>query len=294
MSSISSRPRVQKIAGPVLTTVAAAGAVLAAKAIQGLLRSLMPTGKETLRSSGLKTEASPSLHPVSALREQFEQRRQQAMEQARLRLPPLEALRIASAASLAATPFYMDNAEALGPRCLALQQASTLAEAQRAERDLLTVLEASHQRLFVETLSLACRNAAAKIGFDRVEVIRLPDQVRVITADATGRTLVTEIQADPHRDPALCTEVVGVSDGSCQQILDAFDQALEGEGVRSAPPKRKFTGGVCELAAAREFVRRKPTPLARQTRPVKTKEQSPTERVQRLNRQSAANVKSKG
>jgi hypothetical protein len=50
---------------------------------------------------------------------------------------------------------------------------------------------------------------------------------------------------------------MGVTDGSCNEILDAFDRALEEAGVRAAPPKRKYTGGVCELAAARDYVLRK-------------------------------------
>ena len=81
--------------------------------------------------------------------------------------------------------------------------------------------------------------------------------MRVIATDPAGRTLVTEIVNSRDGEPGLETEVVGVTDGSCNPILDAFDKALEAEGVHSAPPTRKFTGGVCELAAAREFVRKK-------------------------------------
>jgi hypothetical protein len=53
---------------------------------------------------------------------------------------------------------------------------------------------------------------------------------------------------------------VGLHDGSCNEILDRFDAALAAEGVRAGAPRRSFTGGVCELAAAREFVRRLPRP----------------------------------
>ncbi len=49
-----------------------------------------------------------------------------------------------------------------------------------------------------------------------------------------------------------------MSDNSCVALMDAFDRALEQQGVRVAPRRRKSTGGIAELAAAREFLRRKP------------------------------------
>src|SRR5579884_2877667 len=218
MSSISSRPKVEKISGPVFAAVATAGAVLAATTLQGLRRSLSQADKHTLRSSSSTTDPGSALHPVPVLRAQFTQKRQEALEHARLHLPPIEALRVASAASITGTPFYMDHPAVLEPHLRALQEATTLEAVQRAEADLLVRLEDGHHRLFVETLSVACQRAAAKLGFDRTEIVRLPNEVCVIVTDPTGRSLVTEIEIDSQRDLTLATEVVGVSDGSCQEI----------------------------------------------------------------------------
>lgn len=55
----------------------------------------------------------------------------------------------------------------------------------------------------------------------------------------------------------MTTEIVGISDGSCKHIMDIFDRALRNQGVKSSIPKRRFTGGVCEMAAAKEFVQSK-------------------------------------
>ena len=88
---------------------------------------------------------------------------------------------------------------------------------------------------------------------------------RVVATDQTGRALVTEIHpGDETRTPSVETELVGVTDGSCQDVLDLFDRALEEEGVvADASPKRKWTGGVCELSLAREFVRQQIVPASR-------------------------------
>jgi hypothetical protein len=89
----------------------------------------------------------------------------------------------------------------------------------------------------------------------------------------------------------MATEVVGISDGSCHAILDGFDRALEAQGVRAGPPRRKYTGGVCQLAAAQEFVRRKvrksSPPPAQQVQPG---EEQAVRRAQRLNTARPARI----
>jgi hypothetical protein len=85
----------------------------------------------------------------------------------------------------------------------------------------------------------------------------------VIATDPAGRSLVTEIGTLPSGEASLATEVVGVRDNSCGQILDRLDAILERLGVHAGPPQRKSTGGVCELAAARDLLRKKALGSAR-------------------------------
>jgi hypothetical protein len=287
VSSISSRPRVQKIDGPVLATLEASGAVLAVEAVSCLLGS-------TIERAGPFVNVAPALQPVANLRQEFGRLWQNVFEKARVSLPPADAVRYAVAQSLAATPFYVNEAVSLEPHCSALRQSTTLAEARHAADALLSALESGHHNLFVDTLSSAACRAAARVGFESTTVVRLPGQVRVIAEDARGRTLITEIQADPRRAPAVATEIVGMTDPSCQQILDDFDQALEAQGLHSAPPRRKFTGGVCELAATREFVRMKVKPRCDSDAVGHTKPNVSMDRARRLNRPMPAKTQSKG
>jgi hypothetical protein len=99
-----------------------------------------------------------------------------------------------------------------------------------------------------------------------------------VATDPAGRSLVTEIGTLPSGEASLTTEVVGVRDGSCGQILDRFDATLERLGVHAGPPQRRSTGGVCELAAARDLLRKKALGSVR--------------RAQRLNRPVSARTNS--
>jgi hypothetical protein len=296
MSSISSRPRVQKIAGPVLTSVAATGAVLAAKALAGLLRPLVSTVVHHDAADVTSNRAldKDGLQAVAALRDAFLKQQQDSFVNGKVTLPPAEAFRVATLSSLTSTSFFVGNPTALAPHITALQQADTLSGVQRAGTNLLNALEYGHQQVFTETLAIACRRAAEKLGFVQADLLRLPEQVRIIATDAKGRTLVTEIGRDTRKGTSIATEVVGVSDGSCQQLLDRFDKALEEEGVHSTPPERKETGGVCELATAREFVRRKLKPGARGGQQDPTRADSAARRTQTLNRETGPTTKAKG
>jgi len=291
MSSISTRPRVQKINGPILTSLAVAGVVVAAKAIKAVLGAAGENVQRARRASAVE----PGLQPVINLKEQFVQSRREIFDQAQATLPEIEAMRVATLGSIATTPFYVDNPAALQQHCGILRGATTLAQVKTAEQNILASLTAAHQQVFVNTLALACQRAAHRLGFAQVEVIRLPDEVRVVAADPAGRTLVSEIRADAEQEPALATEVVGVLDGSCQRLLDEFDRCLEEEGVRSAPPRRKFTGGVCELAAARDIAAERWKALAKPaTGPVRSRRQDATRRAQRLNNSPTITVRPKG
>jgi len=110
---------------------------------------------------------------------------------------------------------------------------------------------------FTSALVVACTRASALAGFRAATVVRVSGvQTRIVATSPAGHALVTEIRVSLSGEASLATEVVGLRDGSCQGILDQFDSALEAEGVRGSAPTRRFTGGVCELAAARAFSRR--------------------------------------
>jgi hypothetical protein len=139
--------------------------------------------------------------------------------------------------------------------------ATSLESAKSALNNFVQQLEVNHQQVVVDNLVLSCHNAALKVGFKPLEssATVVNGVVRLIANDDTGRSLVTEIATNPDHPVQMATEIIGTSDRTCDQILDAFEAALKEEGVMFAPPERKFTGGICELEAAKDFVRKRPT-----------------------------------
>jgi hypothetical protein len=159
--------------------------------------------------------------------------------------------------------FPASNPQVLEQGIQTVMSSPNAASLQATQRQLLT----SHQSAFTEHLVLAVQSAASAVKFQHVSVTNAPDgTVRAIASDGKGRTLITEIGTSIDRPPTLATEIIGVSDESCHPILDGYDRALAEAGVISSPPERKFTGGICELAAAKEFVQQPIKPVISKTK----------------------------
>ncbi|MBK6489583.1 MAG: hypothetical protein IPF98_22610 [Gemmatimonadetes bacterium] len=119
----------------------------------------------------------------------------------------------------------------------------------------LATMQASAAAL--PTIAAICATASATAGFSAIETLQVSaTTLRIVAHNDSQQALVTEVTISPDGEAAMVTEVVGVHDGSCTAILDAFDRAVEAGGVRSLPPRRKHTGGACDLAASRELLQR--------------------------------------
>lgn len=283
MSEVRRRPKVQSVSSAVLSAATTGAVMVASRALASAVSSLISSRQQ------MPHQMPRLIQPAAALRSQ------PVSVPAVGNLPPMEAAKATTLLRAAARPYLVQNPLALEPSLVALRQAATLAQVNRAERVLTAALECEHQTVFMSALTQACENAYRQIGFDALETASAPGRlVRVIGTDPAGRTLVTEIETSAEGEPQVATEVVGVSDGSCHAILDAFDRALEAQGVRSGPPRRKYTGGVCQLAAAREFVRRKVQKGSFDTGRDTANEREAVRRMQRLNAARPARIQQRG
>ncbi len=298
MSEIISRPKVQSVSSTLLSDAAAGGAVLAAGLIAVTLRSLSAAARDAYRLySESKETPIKSLKPISTLREEMKVRAQEFKGVlSQHKITPTEAIQVATLATLSESPLYVESKDSVLQPLKALQCATSLEAAQQSQRQLYRAIESDHARLFTKALTLACTKAAERAGFPAVETVSAPaGTVRLIASDPCGRALVTEIRNGQDHEPSIETEVVGVTDGSCAAILDAFDKALEEAGVRAAPPKRKFTGGVCELAAAREFLRKTVRPgQSEKVKAAATQKENNIQRRHRLNQGNQHKQNQKG
>ena len=298
MSEVSSRPKVRSVSCAELVT--SAGAVLIGSIIAAAVKaftegarqkSTRPSQRE-FRTPPKQADAIEGVIGLAPRRAQMERKILQQLQNQNF--APLDALKVSTLMSLEATPYVVTRAQVQRP-LKDLIAASDVPAAEKAQRALLNAVNAGHRQIFEQSLTVACSHAAMKAGFNQIEVAQGPlGCIRVIAMNPEGKALVTELDAgDAGRVPRIETELVGVCDDSCVAILDAFDRALEEEGVRSDPPGRRETGGVCELRAAREFVRTRVhrVPTGRfQTNPANVAEprsQSAARRAQRLNTKGA-------
>jgi hypothetical protein len=210
-----------------------------------------------------------NVYTISELRLQGEVVSQQVkVAVASQQLSTLDSAKVAVLATCAATPYKIPATAQVD---LCVQQIYTAANTQQlqvAEQQLLRVLEIGNQQVLTEFLVAACSRASVKVGFDRVKVtVRNDGKTAVVATNFSGQSLNTEIDTADRVN--ITTEVDGFTDGSCDRILDRFEQALDEEGViRDGTPKRKFTGGVPELDITKEERRKRfalssPTKVAR-------------------------------
>lgn len=282
MSEVTTRNKantIESLAMPV-------GAIVVGACLVGLAKGLSFLAKAAIAECEKGLNPSPTLRSVATLRSET------PLEMTLSKGQELDSLKKQAFKQLANKPLLTANRMELEQSLMKLDRAKTLTEFISTHTDMLTKLEDGHQKIFSTALLEAGKRAALKIGFGKIEALRSPvsTTIRFAATDALGRSLVTEISAPKDRDVRIETEVVGVSDGSCHSILDDFDKALEAEGVRSQPAKRKVTGGVCELAAVRAFVEKEVAPTAATNVANKPTEitNDAVKRVRRLNKKPLA------
>ena len=281
MSEYYQRQEVRSVSSSVLP-IAAGSVIVAAGLVKVLLNSLSAAAREAHRINSINQPAT-----VPHIIRPGLQRSNPVMEVSRHGLKQTEAIKVSTLLTLTNSSYLTENSSDVHQKLEVLRLASTPLEAKNAAKNLLKEIESSHRRIFLKGLTIACERASVKAGFASVETHPLSTgMIRLVATDVHGRALVTEITAPASEAPKIVTEVVGVSDGTCRQIVDIYDKALEEQGIRSAMPKRKFTGGVCELAAARAFVRTPVRMSVASGRTAKTVKEDSIRRSQQLNRKS--------
>lgn len=244
----------KQVKSPAITPIVAGGAILAVTLGASLLKSLSQSAKEAYRVNLNSTSTKPlSMNRNISLLETAPR-----IGSNKILVSPTETIKVSTLLALNNSDCVVDNSESLKNKIVDLQAANSEAAARKAQHYLYQELEQNHQRLFIKSLVVACKEASIKAGFTGIETKQSTSgsSVRVIASDAQGRALVTEIATQNSRDTQMVSELIGVRDGSCKHIMNLFDQALQEQGVQSLPPERKFTGGVCETNVAIEFLRK--------------------------------------
>lgn len=259
MSTVSRRPRVKSITSAALQAVAMHCVEAVGSMVRNTIRSIETANLDSLTKSAMTSPLSidSAVLPVSVVTAGLPAvRAQVANELAKYGLPALETAKLGTLLTLRAAPFVCEPASLQAP-LQAVANAKTEAAVLQAASGLFETATTGHLQMMTDALATACKRASVESGFPTVDtMVGIEGDIRIIASDDRGRALVTEIHSGRKHEPSLETEVVGVTDGSCVGILDRFDRALEEQGVRGIAPERKWTGGVCELGAAKELLKK--------------------------------------
>lgn len=257
MSEVSHRPRILVISDVTTLGVASAGAVLVGATVGVIARGLTAAAQRAYRELCTPAPSVNGLVPACSLkRAPLLPSHQVPYLRGHYGLSGLEAHKVQALLGLHSASFAGGKLKLEQP-LEALCYAADVHQVEEARATVWNTLVAQNDRLLVETIARACVAAAHRVDFDQTRMESTGRGVlRVISQDKHGRYLISEVGATgPSREPSLTTEVVNCSDGSCHELLDEYNKALDNEGVRSEPPQRKPTGGVCESEYARELLR---------------------------------------
>jgi len=136
-----------------------------------------------------------------------------------------------------------------------LRSAASIHDARREGASLLNTAASTHQRIVVESAARACAAAAVRLGFS-VHEQREGTAWSVVATNQAGRCLVAEVTPGNGGRPVVNAELLGVSDGTCGEVMARFRSALEEEGLRLGRTDRRFGGGAPVFAVGREAVKR--------------------------------------
>jgi vacuolar-type H+-ATPase subunit I/STV1 len=264
MSITISRERVQRILGVAQTGVEEISRELtsSACALSSEAENAIENALESFESeiASEPVSESESLVGCEALSEiQSATRKQVREELDGEEVSEVEAIQAETIGALeAAGHLNAEDAGSVAETLGQLAEAESVTEARELREETLSEANQIHRQAFVGGVADAVQEASMTVGFSNVEVSEGPTgDTRVVAENEKGQAIITEIHDDGDGDPSLASEVVGVFDGSCHEIMEEFEAVLVANGIRASSAATWETQGRCKLDAARDYAAEK-------------------------------------
>jgi len=199
----------------------------------------------------------PSLPAALKDARQLEERFAAQLRRTNSQMAPLAVEKTAAIAAILSAPLVAEDAARVQTALHAVDAARTTSELQTARTKLREVVNSEHGAAWLNCLQEITQSAFTAIGFQPLPAdLRSPHELRLSAVNTDGKVLVSELRLDHDGTPSMATEVVNGCGPECESILARFEAVLA-ERVRGTKPVRKPTGGVCQLDAAVDFVKRR-------------------------------------
>lgn len=172
-------------------------------------------------------------------------------------LSRIEQLKVLTLSTLVSTPIFVQDRQLIANEIDNLAAAATEQQVKTVSRKLMDEIETQQNQLMIQSLQIACETASKHVGFKKIETHHKNGVTRIIAMDNKENVLVSEIIQDKKtKEINIVTEPIGLTDDSCNKIIDNYNKSLQESGVMYSSRNRKFTGGVCELAFTKEYQKR--------------------------------------
>ena len=170
----------------------------------------------------------------------------------------VERLKVAALATLAKSN---ENLLVCDPKEVAVKiqrivDAETVREVNQEIKSAFKEIKVQHTKTFVSNLARVVTESAVSVGFKKIAIQHsCQGLVRVVGTNHTGQNLVAEIETAKNID--IHTELIGFSDGSCQGVMRAFDDAMLARGLSVEHKEQMPTFGIPQMSYAKMLVKPK-------------------------------------
>lgn len=158
-------------------------------------------------------------------------------------LTTVEAKKASALAVLSELDYRMSESTAAIKHLEAAVAEEDEAQVNKALKSCFHELEVTHTRVFTSMLADVCAKASIASGFREITVkpLKRSSGVVVSAINETGQGLVSEINVDKKQQVNTKTEVIGIHDGSCAEVMNRFNEALRRLGVKYSSETTRST-----------------------------------------------------
>lgn len=125
-------------------------------------------------------------------------------------------------------------------------------------KEMLVVTRDNYTNVFISAATTAVVRASRDVAFANIKVFHPEvNLIRVVATDDTDRMLVSEININADNGVSVTSELAGFHDGTCEKVMEDFNNALERHGVKPKKRETKGTKGCPKMSYLKKCLKKK-------------------------------------
>ena len=154
----------------------------------------------------------------------------------------LKKLKQASVRALLKGTYRVDKTQKVQTKIQDILSASNRKEWEKAVNDTMNTIKGSQIKVLMKATSKVIEEAGSELGFSQIKMRKSDkNQITINAVDNEGRALLSEIRLNEKDEVEILTETIGMTDETCDIILNKFDRILEQKGIHIKPVHKEWT-----------------------------------------------------